>query len=509
MIRILRSGLVGLLLGTVTYTTISVYSVVSEAFNCLKIKQEIYGPCKPLLLNLQVPGQHELILAVVCSLAGMAGAVVAAGVRPRATADARGRLLTGAQAALVAVALTGVEAGTDSAIRGPVEMAAVALALLGVWYIGRDTGRVWEQLGVAPGPETLPRQPAFPRLFSRVLTGLALTFLGTTALFNLASTPYMVLMRPEYAALAAAIYALAASGFLILAHYAALRATWGSRPVIGGRRLVTRWVAVGVLLLAAVGGTAEAAPIAANHMATLVAQVYAGIARALAGQPDSRSCATDEELCGKEHPARIRIARQRPHAHHPSQHRLDLVGAIVRLTLWLIPLMTIFYLFWKRRSRGRAGPLRRLVSALSELRRWYRRRSSRLRLDAEMRLLRGLADRGAAVALLRRAWAEQLSVRQQIVRYYLNALTYAHRFGMPRDPAQTPEEFEETLRRHLDSGHAAWSGLTAAFLAARYSPESPSDVELEYTRSAWHLVRAAIRRAARPVMGRRERVKIS
>ena len=88
-------------------------------------------------------------------------------------------------------------------------------------------------------------------------------------------------------------------------------------------------------------------------------------------------------------------------------------------------------------------------------------------------------------------------MREQIIAYYLNTVGYAQRHGISRRAAQTPEEFERTLRLRLETGHDAWTTLTADFIEARYSVHPLSDEQPERARSAWRATRVAIRDATR------------
>jgi hypothetical protein len=187
--------------------------------------------------------------------------------------------------------------------------------------------------------------------------------------------------------------------------------------------------------------------------------------------------------------------RRSRHKHHSRAAHPGASWTIARLAFWLIPLAPILYFLWVQRRKKGGGRIS-LLPLLRSIWRRIRLRSTRLRNALEDRLPGALVELGAS-ALARRGGRAHLSVRQQIVQYYLNTVGYAQRHGIARHPAQTPEEFEHTLLQRLEVGHEAWATLTADFIGARYGLHPPSDGQPERARSAWRTTRAEIRRATR------------
>jgi len=86
-----------------------------------------------------------------------------------------------------------------------------------------------------------------------------------------------------------------------------------------------------------------------------------------------------------------------------------------------------------------------------------------------------------------------LSPRERILYYYLSILRRAGQQGFPRRRAQTPLEYDGTLRPHLPEAQQEMSRLTQDFVEARYS-KHPVDREREkQVRTRWQQVKAALR----------------
>ena len=87
---------------------------------------------------------------------------------------------------------------------------------------------------------------------------------------------------------------------------------------------------------------------------------------------------------------------------------------------------------------------------------------------------------------------------RELVRYfYLSTLRRAARAGQPRRPAQTPLEYEAELDRALPELEPDLSGLTGAFMTARYSPQPVQPEEAQAAKSFWQRLKEALQRRAR------------
>jgi len=64
---------------------------------------------------------------------------------------------------------------------------------------------------------------------------------------------------------------------------------------------------------------------------------------------------------------------------------------------------------------------------------------------------------------------------------------------MPRQPAQTPFEYEETLDTGIPDAAEPLSELTQAFIVARYSKHETTKTDVKQARNLWRTLRTAIR----------------
>lgn len=84
---------------------------------------------------------------------------------------------------------------------------------------------------------------------------------------------------------------------------------------------------------------------------------------------------------------------------------------------------------------------------------------------------------------------------RELVRYfYVSAARRAAQAGQPRRPAQTPYEYEDSLGGRFPDLEPDLSGLTEAFVEARYSRESVEAEDVERVKPLWQRIRAALRR---------------
>ena len=84
---------------------------------------------------------------------------------------------------------------------------------------------------------------------------------------------------------------------------------------------------------------------------------------------------------------------------------------------------------------------------------------------------------------------------RELVRYfYVSAARRAAQAGQPRRPAQTPYEYEASLGEHFPDLEPDLSGLTEAFVEARYGREPVEDEDVARVKPLWQRVTAALRR---------------
>jgi hypothetical protein len=78
--------------------------------------------------------------------------------------------------------------------------------------------------------------------------------------------------------------------------------------------------------------------------------------------------------------------------------------------------------------------------------------------------------------------------------YYLSVTSRAAQAGQPRKPAETPYEYRQVLQERFPELEPDMSGLTEAFVEARYSQQSIEEDDLQAARSLWQRIKAALRR---------------
>jgi hypothetical protein len=134
-----------------------------------------------------------------------------------------------------------------------------------------------------------------------------------------------------------------------------------------------------------------------------------------------------------------------------------------------------------------------LRGLVQQLRTWRQEVQSRLgeRLARRQGVLPHLGAPGRFLSLRR------LPPRELVRYFYLSTLRRAARAGQPRRPAQTPYEYEAEMNRTLPELEPDLSGLTGAFMTARYSPQPVQAEEAQAAKSFWQRIKEALQRRAR------------
>ncbi len=154
-----------------------------------------------------------------------------------------------------------------------------------------------------------------------------------------------------------------------------------------------------------------------------------------------------------------------------ARDRLELLGPAEgteatwwgRLLFWLRGV-------WQRWRAWRQGVAQRLAEQ-RQARRWRETIGERLRRFS----LRGLSPR-------------------ELVRYfYLSAARRAADAGQPRRPGQTPYEYQRSLQERFPELEPDLTGLTDAFLAARYSAEPVEEGDAQTVKPLWQRIKVALR----------------
>ncbi len=87
-----------------------------------------------------------------------------------------------------------------------------------------------------------------------------------------------------------------------------------------------------------------------------------------------------------------------------------------------------------------------------------------------------------------------LSPRELIRYFYLSAVRRATQAGQPRRPGQTPYEYRAALSERFSELEPDLTGLTEAFIQARYSYRPVQQGDAEAVKPLWQRIKAALRR---------------
>jgi hypothetical protein len=87
----------------------------------------------------------------------------------------------------------------------------------------------------------------------------------------------------------------------------------------------------------------------------------------------------------------------------------------------------------------------------------------------------------------------RLSPRQKVYFYYLALIRRGGEQGIPRQPAQTPLEYAQTLDKALPTAEEDIDQLTGAFIEARYSRHSVEPEDANRVKDIWERVRGVLR----------------
>jgi hypothetical protein len=87
----------------------------------------------------------------------------------------------------------------------------------------------------------------------------------------------------------------------------------------------------------------------------------------------------------------------------------------------------------------------------------------------------------------------QLSPRERVQFFYRAMVRRGGQSGLPRKPAQTPFEYENTLRPAVSEHEDDLAGLTRAFVEAQYSPHPITPQNAVEAQGHWKRIRQALR----------------
>lgn len=314
-------------------------------------------------------------------------------------------------------------------------------------------------------------------------------------------------------AMLAALLVYLFSGLWLLAYGRSivLYARWIADGVQSTADFARRWRRYGLVLLLTVGLLASLLPIGSTlPLATIVgllAQVaflFFGLILGLilrlftlvAGDIAPEDQQTIEELL----PRALPTPAAQEAAENGSRLPPELLGG---LTLALVVVAVGAALLYLARHSALGDFGGGAQSLWARLREWWRQlwgevqlRASALRQGLQTALRRD-GDADAAVSRRPPVAVDQLTPREQVRYYYLQAVERAAQQGVARRPAETPAEFLRDLQTEWPDSAGDAEQLTAAFQQARYSPAPVDDGDSHTARDTWKRVRGALRRRDR------------
>jgi hypothetical protein len=109
------------------------------------------------------------------------------------------------------------------------------------------------------------------------------------------------------------------------------------------------------------------------------------------------------------------------------------------------------------------------------------------------------AVQSAGQGLFRHVPLRRLSPREKVRFFYLSAARRAAQAGQPRRPGQTPSEYRASLESRFPDLEPDLTGLTDAFIEARYDRRPVQAQDAEAVEPLWKRIKAALRRKRLPV----------
>jgi hypothetical protein len=505
----LRAILLGVLAASLSYCLVIVFSLMTQSNNCL-------GPwrptpsCRTTLSHLTVPSRHEVIVALLCGIAAVEACALNFPASAKTALHVAGRHVQMVESTAITAVLLIVSVILDPALHTVPAVGAVGLLVWATWRVARGIAAAFAELDIGHDRDLREVPPSNP-VAGRILIGVPLAFAAAAIAARFASAQDMPHVSSKAAEVSAAVYVLAVITLLVHLHYVSFRHEWREKHAVVFEGLRVRWVKSWAVLLAGFMLVAVISPgavtQATNATGSLSSQIWmtvVGLAsHAGTSNPTSVHCESQPQYC-KRRVVRpddtIGVGRQKPgrqpgRRQHTIAHPSDWLAGVTRLAVWLTPIPVLVVLFWSSHRRRAAGN-RGIVAMLHALWRRVCRRSWSILATLQDRLPVALADpnRSFGAARVRRlAGGGDLSAREQVLRYYLNIVSYAGQREILRGRAQTPEEFEYSVAERLLTGIDAWKALTDDFVEARYSSHPMQNEQVMRVRRNWRISRGAIR----------------
>jgi hypothetical protein len=181
------------------------------------------------------------------------------------------------------------------------------------------------------------------------------------------------------------------------------------------------------------------------------------------------------------------------------------------LAFWVVAVAAVGFVIWSylrdHPEIRQAFTASALFRALRALWRALRGQWTRWRAAVRSRLRRQASGEGdlARRGMARRSWFGVRTPRERVLYHYLGVLRRAKRRGFPRQPPETPDEYEGALAPKLPDARDEMDLITDAFVEARYSQHPVEREQVARVRDWGQRIKAALRevRLGRRSGGRR------
>lgn len=178
---------------------------------------------------------------------------------------------------------------------------------------------------------------------------------------------------------------------------------------------------------------------------------------------------------------------------------LQIVASVVFWAAIVCIVVYAFYRFVRDRmallEQGEGAPTTWWGRLLAWLRRVWRRWRI-WRQGVTQRLVERRQARGQPRGIIQRFLGlslRGLSPRELVRYFYLSATRRAADAGQPRRPGQTPYEYQRSLQKRFPELEPDLTGLTDAFLAARYSAEPVEEDDAQQVKPLWQRIKIILR----------------
>lgn len=393
------------------------------------------------------------------------------------------------------------------------EYGVALIVLLGLWFIALGIARALEVLG-DPYSRASEREFQLTYLDGRFVLG-ALFLLAAAGLVQVQLTGEGIRFRPvEMSSLTWLPLVYLGLGLLLFgqARLALLQAGWQREGVPVAPEVSRRWVSWGLLFVGGVSFLALLLPAASTETGFYVFVWLAFLAAIVGGVvlfllqlllylillPILVVLRT-ENLTLPQSPGLPSLPPPPPDV--PTT--VPAWWTYLRLTLFWVGVLVVILLLLRQFVRhwsavSARGDLRRgILGWLAQLWRALLARWKGLRTQVSALRRRpvqaGEPEGGEATPSWWRRWRARTQ-RERVRRLYLVMLERARQVGHPRSPSQSPYEYAVRLAPNVTGEEEALTGLTQAFVEARYSQRDFESEEIHFLRRLWNRLRRRLRK---------------